>query len=231
MAGLADYGEPQVAHALPVLSGGGVYLHQDVREEGHTPQQGDAVGGVRLRVEGGEQQQVLAGEFRQLPVLVIAAEGKFQGIFPLLDLHIGGVAVENRSDLPAVAGQHQLAHPLAAGQHGVQIAVQEGLDPPLALAGGDPPQEFHQLPLNCLIPAAHREASHQPDNFQQRRVYGGDGLPDLPVQGNLRLLQGDVAVQHPEGVALPVPNLDGPAGKGRGGGLFLPFHFTIPFVL
>ena len=115
--GLVDHREADVAHPLPVGPHGGVDFPQQLRQKGHPPQHGYAVGAAALRIVGGEEQQVLAGE--GLGLEIIGADREVQGILPLPDGNVLHPAAEHCGDVPPVRCQDDLPDPLAEGEHRV----------------------------------------------------------------------------------------------------------------
>ena len=165
-----------------------VDLAQDLCQKRHTPQQAHAVGAVDLRVEGGEQQQLLAGEGGQLSQCIHGAQLEVQGRGPLLDLDVLGPAAQDGGDVPLVPGGDDLPHALAEHQHGVQVLVQKGVDAVLATAHRHLLQKLVQRRLGLLVPALCLHAAAQPDDLVDAGVHQGQRLPDGPVQLGLPLL-------------------------------------------
>ena len=207
LSGAADDREAHVAHSLPVHPRGLVDLQQDVGEEGHGPQQGHPVGVLCLRLKRGEQQQLLPGQGLTGSARAPGTQLKVQGRVPLPDLHLLRSGAQQSGDLPALAVQHQFAHPPPAGEHGVQIAVQKGLDAPLSPPGGDSTEEPLQPRLGGGLPALHRHSAGQPDQLPDGRVQDGHRLPDGPVELELPRPQGHIPVQHAEGMPSALPDL------------------------
>ena len=100
------------------------------------------------------------------------------------------------------------AHPLTTGEHGVQILVQKGLEPPLSAAGVHLLKEPFQPRLGPSRTAPDLYAPAQPHQLHQGGVHDGDRLPDGPVQLQLPPAQGHIPVQRAEGMPLLVPKLD-----------------------
>ncbi|MFQ9410837.1 MAG: hypothetical protein ACLR1T_07065 [Evtepia gabavorous] len=53
--------------------------------------------------------------------------------------------------------------------------------------------------LCLLVLAGHPHAAGQPDQLQHRRVHHRHRLPNGPVQGKLRLVQGHISIDQEKG--------------------------------
>ncbi|MFQ9471884.1 MAG: hypothetical protein ACLR0P_00975 [Oscillospiraceae bacterium] len=160
------------------------------------------------RLKWGEQQQLLPGQFHRLAVPPPGAQLELQGCLPLPDLDLSGVSAQQGGNVPPLPVQHHLAHPLTTGEHGVQILVQKGLEPPLSAAGVHLLKEPFQPRLGPSRTAPDLYAPAQPHQLHQGGVHDGDRLPDGPVQLQLPPAQGHIPVQRAEGMPLLVPKLD-----------------------
>ena len=205
---LAHHSKAHISHSLPVLARSLENFQQNIHHKGHGPQHGHSVRSIRLRLEGCKQQKLLPGQLPHTAIHVPHAKSKVQRGTPLFDLQSAHIAAQQGGDIAAPLPGHDLAHRSAAGEHGVQIAVQEGLDAPLPPSGIHRFQETVHPLLRLLVPAHHRQTTTQADDFDDGRVHHGDRLPDGPVQGNFPIFQRHVAVQYTEGMAVTLPQLD-----------------------
>ena len=204
----AHYGKAQVAHPLPVLAQSLVDFQQYPSEKRHGAQHGYAVGMLRLRLEGSEEQQLLPGQLFGLTPVFPHAQAKVQRGVPLPNLHQGGVGAQHSGNGFSLGVQHHLAHALAAGDHAVQVLVQKGLDALLSPAGVHGGQETAQSLLSPGIPTADLYPAAQPHQLPNGCVQNGDRLSDGAVEGDLSATQRHVLIQQPEGVVFPIPQLD-----------------------
>ena len=173
-------------------------------------EQRDPIGILRTGAVGSEKEQILPGEHLGGAVGPALSQKDLQGRPRLLHLNVRHVPAEQGRDLPSVPTGDDLPHRPSAGEQTVQIAVQKGLDAPLVPPGGHRPQELVQLPLCPLVPTDNRDPAGEPDQFQDGGVHHRNGLPDGPVQAELRLMEGDVPVHQAEGMAVLGPHLDHP---------------------
>ena len=145
---------------------------------------------------------------------------------PLLDLNILYPSAEQGGDLPVSGGGQDFPNGLSAGQQGIQVLVQERVDPELSPSHRHAPQELRQFRLRFRVAAGRADASGHADQLINGRVHHRHGLPHGAVKPRLPAAHGDVLTQGPEGVPLPVPELHaGIRSGGRGGlrrGSFLP---------
>ena len=137
--GLADHRVAHVARPLPVDAEGVVDLQQDVGQKGHASQQGDAVGIGRLRVEGGQKQQMLIGQRPQTAAFIRAADRDVQRTCALLDLQRRHVAPAESRQLPT--RHHHLPDGSAVEQQRIQVGRQKAVDAELGASAGHRPQE------------------------------------------------------------------------------------------
>ena len=161
-----------------------------------------------LRLEGGKEQQLLPGQLLRLAPILPHTQAEVQRGVPLPNLHQSGVRAQQGGNGLALGVQHHLAYALAAGEHTVQILVQKGLEPLLPPAGVHRGQKAVQALLGPGVAAAHLYPAAQPHHFPDGGVNNRHCLPDRAVESNLPAAQRHILVQHPEGVALPVPQLD-----------------------
>ena len=171
-------------------------------------EEGDPVGVLRAGAVGGEEKQVLPGKHLGRAVGPAQGQQDIQGIPLLLHLNVGHVSAEDGGNLPAVPAGDDLPHRPAAGEQAVQIAVQKGLDALLVPPGGHRPQELVQFPLCSFVLTGNLHPAGEADQLQNGRIHHGNGLPDGPVEAELRLVEGDVPVHEPEGVAVGLAQLD-----------------------
>ena len=184
---------------------------------------------LRLRVHGGEEQQLLIGELHHLSQLVPGPEGEVHAALPLPDLHIRDAGAEQGGDAPGPRLRHDLAHRPSADQHGVQIALQKGVDAVLPPARGHRPQKFPQPPLRLRVLTADRHAPGEAYDLVDGGVQHRHRLPHRPVKLRLPIPQRHVVRQHAEGRLPGAPQL-----HRRRGALWLPLppksHSVPPFL-
>ena len=171
-----------------------------------------------LRVEGGEEQQLLVGQGAHPPHLVHSAQSEVQRAVPLPDLYILHPSTQQSGHLPSIPVQHNLPHALSEYQHGIQVLVQKGVDAALS-----PPhihlfQEGFQPGLGLPHVTDRRYAAAEPDNLIDAGVHQRHSLPDRPVEIALVLPQRHIATQRPKGLRLHPPHLR--QGRNPRRGLF-----------
>ena len=158
-----------------------------------------------LRLEGGEEQQLLPGQLLRFTPVFPHAQAEIQGGVPLPNLHQGGVGAQHSGNGFSLGVQHHFAHALAAGDHAVQVLVQKGLDALLSPAGVHGGQETAQSLLSPGIPTADLYPAAQPHQLPDGCVQNGHCLSDGSVEGDLSAAQRHVLIQQPEGVVFPIP--------------------------
>ena len=147
------------------------------------------------------------GEGPDGAVSLSETEGHIQRRGPFPDLQQRGVAAEEGGHVLFVGREDNLPHRPSAGEHGIQISVQKGLQSPLSSAGADGAEEVVHSLLRGGVGSSDADAAGEPDELQNGGVHNGNRLPDTAVKGHLSISQGHIAVQCAEGVALAVPEL------------------------
>ncbi len=184
-----------------------VDFHKDVRHEGQSPQQRYAVGMLRLRMQRGEQQQVLVGQLRHMPLAVRSPDSKRQRTFSLPQLHLLHPAAQQRRQIPVACRRDHFPHRAAAHQQRIQILFQKCVDAILSPAHRNALQKVPQPRLHRAVPAVHLHTAAEADQLAHSGIHHRHRFPHCLIQPQFSAALGRKAPQSRKGMLLPSPEL------------------------
>ena len=184
-----------------------VDFHEDVCHEGQSPQQRYAVGMLRLRMQRREQQQLLVGQLRHMPLVIRSPYPECQRAFSLPQFHLLHPAAQQRRQIPVACRRDHFSYRTAAYQQGVQILFQKRVDAVLSPAHRHALQKVPQPRLHRAVPAVHLHAAAEADQLAHGGIHHRHRFPHRLIQPQFSAALGRKAPQSRKGMLLPAPEL------------------------